>query len=241
MSSQLGSTGKPLGSMNLDEFLKNVSAAERNQGKQVMVNGNGGDGVDRSGIPTSPLQRQTRLRLGRELSGRTANEVWMEIQLGQRRRSRTEALLHSREQMLEELPSEDLSAKTGLFTDMSLSSSQGSETVTVQMPKAGLEATSSAENLPPSSSYRRNQDDPDPHDSSLDRRLKRKIKNRESAARSRARKQAYHSELVTKVSQLEEDNMKLKKEKEFDAKFPGEEEAHVGSKYQLRRTSSASL
>ncbi|KAI4382176.1 hypothetical protein MLD38_008173 [Melastoma candidum] len=236
--SQLGSSGKPLGSMKLDQFLKHVYAAERSQGKEGMVNGNGGD---RSGIPTSPLDRQTSLRLAGALSGRTSDEVWREIQLGKRRRSGTEAILHAREQTLEELPSEDFSAKARLFTDTSLSSSQGSETVASQMPRAGLVATSSAENLPPSSSYQRKREDQDVHNRSLERRLKRKIKNRESAARSRARKQAYHNELVTKVSLLEEENMKLKKEKEFDAQFPGEEESHVCTKYRLRRTCSASL
>jgi len=39
------------------------------------------------------------------------------------------------------------------------------------------------------------------------------IKNRESAARSRARKQAYTNELENKVSHLEEENERLKKQK----------------------------
>ncbi|KAI0520382.1 hypothetical protein KFK09_007854 [Dendrobium nobile] len=47
-----------------------------------------------------------------------------------------------------------------------------------------------------------------------DRRYKRMIKNRESAARSRARKQAYTNELELKVAQLTEENTKLKKQNE---------------------------
>ncbi|KAK8926231.1 ABSCISIC ACID-INSENSITIVE 5-like protein 2 [Platanthera zijinensis] len=47
----------------------------------------------------------------------------------------------------------------------------------------------------------------------VERRQKRMIKNRESAARSRARKQAYTNELESKVSRLEEDNKRLKMEK----------------------------
>ncbi|KAL0339878.1 UNVERIFIED_CONTAM: ABSCISIC ACID-INSENSITIVE 5-like protein 2 [Sesamum radiatum] len=39
------------------------------------------------------------------------------------------------------------------------------------------------------------------------------IKNRESAARSRARKQAYTHELENKVSRLEEENERLKRQK----------------------------
>nr|GMC79259.1 ABSCISIC ACID-INSENSITIVE 5-like protein 2 [Ipomoea batatas]GMC81902.1 ABSCISIC ACID-INSENSITIVE 5-like protein 2 [Ipomoea batatas] len=48
---------------------------------------------------------------------------------------------------------------------------------------------------------------------SAERRQKRMIKNRESAARSRARKQAYTHELENKVSRLEEENERLKKQK----------------------------
>ncbi|KAF6136498.1 hypothetical protein GIB67_035057 [Kingdonia uniflora] len=47
----------------------------------------------------------------------------------------------------------------------------------------------------------------------VERRQKRMIKNRESAARSRARKQAYTNELENKVSRLEEENGKLLKQK----------------------------
>ncbi|XP_073114429.1 ABSCISIC ACID-INSENSITIVE 5-like protein 2 isoform X2 [Elaeis guineensis] len=53
-------------------------------------------------------------------------------------------------------------------------------------------------------------------DKLMERRQKRMIKNRESAARSRARKQAYTNELEHKVSRLEEENDRLKKQKELD-------------------------
>uniref|UniRef100_A0A0E0NUD4 BZIP domain-containing protein n=2 Tax=Oryza TaxID=4527 RepID=A0A0E0NUD4_ORYRU len=39
------------------------------------------------------------------------------------------------------------------------------------------------------------------------------IKNRESAARSRARKQAYTNELENKISRLEEENKRLRMHK----------------------------
>ncbi|KAK3165760.1 hypothetical protein QOZ80_1AG0037330 [Eleusine coracana subsp. coracana] len=74
-------------------------------------------------------------------------------------------------------------------------------------------------------------------DKLMERRQKRMIKNRESAARSRARKQAYTNELENKVSRLEEENDRLKRQKElekmlFSAPLPE-------PKYQLRRTGSA--
>ncbi|KAG8099052.1 hypothetical protein GUJ93_ZPchr0013g37054 [Zizania palustris] len=46
----------------------------------------------------------------------------------------------------------------------------------------------------------------------VERRQKRMIKNRESAARSRARKQAYTNELENKISRLEEENEHLREQ-----------------------------
>ncbi|XP_017696752.2 ABSCISIC ACID-INSENSITIVE 5-like protein 2 [Phoenix dactylifera] len=50
-------------------------------------------------------------------------------------------------------------------------------------------------------------------DRSIERRQKRMIKNRESAARSRARKQAYINQLEEEVRQLTNTNKRLKKQK----------------------------
>ncbi|KAI7748334.1 hypothetical protein M8C21_027982 [Ambrosia artemisiifolia] len=65
------------------------------------------------------------------------------------------------------------------------------------------------------------------------------IKNRESAARSRARKQAYTHELENKISRLEEENERLKRQKEVGMVLPSAPPPNP--KYQLRRTSSASF
>eukprot|EP00250_Pteridium_aquilinum_P012919 c21029_g1_i1 orf=394-2025(-) len=51
----------------------------------------------------------------------------------------------------------------------------------------------------------------------IERRQRRMIKNRESAARSRARKQAYTVELEAEVSQLKEENMTLLRKQEEEA------------------------
>ncbi|XP_022744036.1 ABSCISIC ACID-INSENSITIVE 5-like protein 2 isoform X2 [Durio zibethinus] len=71
----------------------------------------------------------------------------------------------------------------------------------------------------------------------VERRQKRMIKNRESAARSRARKQAYTNELENKVSRLQEENERLRKRKELEMLPPCAPPPEP--KYQLRRTSSA--
>nr|CAD1824635.1 unnamed protein product [Ananas comosus var. bracteatus] len=54
----------------------------------------------------------------------------------------------------------------------------------------------------------------DPIDNAAMRRQRRMIKNRESAARSRERKQAYTLELESLVAQLEEENARLLKEQD---------------------------
>ncbi|XP_073298660.1 bZIP transcription factor 27-like [Primulina huaijiensis] len=55
---------------------------------------------------------------------------------------------------------------------------------------------------------------PESERNSSDRRHKRMIKNRESAARSRARKQAYTNELELEVAHLMEENARLKKQQQ---------------------------
>ncbi|KAK4756824.1 hypothetical protein SAY87_006951 [Trapa incisa] len=74
---------------------------------------------------------------------------------------------------------------------------------------------------------------------SVERRQKRMIKNRESAARSRARKQAYTNELEKKISRLEEEIERHRKRMMFEKMFPPVEPPE--RRYQLRRTSSSSF
>nr|QCF46581.1 abscisic acid-insensitive 5 [Pohlia nutans] len=66
----------------------------------------------------------------------------------------------------------------------------------------------------------------------VERRQRRMIKNRESAARSRARKQAYTVELEAEVSQLKEENMRLRKQQVSSRK--SEEEAERRKKQCLQ-------
>ncbi|XAR48598.1 hypothetical protein NMG60_11031473 [Bertholletia excelsa] len=74
-------------------------------------------------------------------------------------------------------------------------------------------------------------------DKSMERRQKRMIKNRESAARSRARKQAYTNQLEHEVLQLRKRNAWLKKQKEVNKLLSST--STTKPRYQLRRTSSA--
>lgn len=74
-------------------------------------------------------------------------------------------------------------------------------------------------------------------DHTVERRQKRMIKNRESAARSRARRQAYTNELEIEVNKLIEENARLRKEQAaadlLHSIQPGQ------TKHPLRRTMTA--
>ncbi|KAL3733256.1 hypothetical protein ACJRO7_022734 [Eucalyptus globulus] len=74
-------------------------------------------------------------------------------------------------------------------------------------------------------------------DKTVERRQKRMIKNRESAARSRARKQAYTNHLEHQALRLRKTNNWLRKQKELELLFYSDSSSMP--KYQLRRTSSS--
>ncbi|XP_076898740.1 protein FD-like [Bidens hawaiensis] len=68
-----------------------------------------------------------------------------------------------------------------------------------------------------------------------DRRHKRMIKNRESAVRSRARKQAYTNELENEVERLKEENARLKRQQQLQVATASQ----MTKKRGLQRTSTA--
>lgn len=76
------------------------------------------------------------------------------------------------------------------------------------------------------------------YDGDLDPRHKRMIKNRESAVRSRARRQAYTNELEIEVKHLMEENAGIRLQLE---KFRASAATEVPKKLKLLRTSSASF
>ncbi|XP_061352307.1 ABSCISIC ACID-INSENSITIVE 5-like protein 6 isoform X2 [Gastrolobium bilobum] len=210
VKSLLGDMGKPLGSMNLDELLQNVWTAEAN--KIVGI-----ENEQVSSSSSSSLQRQASLTLARALSGKTVDDVWREIQQGQKKRYGDDVNIQDREMTLGKTTLEDFLVQAGLFAEASISPTVVLDAMDATTPqsfqqKTGLSPSPSISSLSDTRPGRK-RDDPDAYEKALERRLRRKIKNRESAARSRARKQAYHNELVSKVSRLEQENITLKKEK----------------------------
>ncbi|KAL7084673.1 hypothetical protein ACP275_14G236200 [Erythranthe tilingii] len=211
---------KPLGSMNLDELLKKLWSTDGAHSSET--------NNDVSDSSAASLQRQASWSLAMAFSGKTVDEVWMDIQKGYSERGPT----------LGETTLEDFLVKAGMCLTLTNSDSKIEPFMSLDSAFKSQKFSS------PSLSIDASSDTPMPGrkrvsgdvEKSVERRLRRKIKNRESAARSRARKQAYHDELVTKVSHLEEEILKLKKEKQFEQMMMSCDLSEP--RYQLRRTSS---
>ncbi|CAA0809780.1 ABSCISIC ACID-INSENSITIVE 5-like protein 2 [Striga hermonthica] len=230
VQNQLGDLGKPLATMNLDELLKTVWTVENgNQEAGPTDNGLGPDHFPDIMLPT-------------DLSKKTVDQVWQDIQQQQQGQKRN---LLDRKATLGEMTLEDFLVKAGVVATGSMRNvgpTQGPEdsveVLTTQQaqwmmnypavfvpgqhsyPESQMMMSSPLlmGALSDTQSPVRKQDDI--AEKSVERRQKRMIKNRESAARSRARKQAYTHELENKVTRLEEENERLKRRKEFDKTLP---------------------
>ncbi|KAI3908584.1 hypothetical protein MKX01_025578 [Papaver californicum] len=82
----MGGLGKDFGSMNMDEFLRNIWTAEEAQVMGMVPSAfgsgaaGGGSGVAvEGGLPNGNLQRQGSLTLPRTLSTKTVDEVWKDL------------------------------------------------------------------------------------------------------------------------------------------------------------------
>ncbi|CAN1298414.1 ABSCISIC ACID-INSENSITIVE 5-like protein 3 [Linum perenne] len=196
--------------MNLDELLKNVLTAEPNQS------------VD---------ERQASLSIAGALSKKTVDEVWRDIQQSKTNGEKKK----DRQPTLGEMTLEDFLVKAGVVAEASMPQQNmmgifmpgqhvpqplhmgGGSVMDVAYP----ENTVAVAPIPPPQLMGTLSDSQMPArkrgapgeivEKHVERRQKRMIKNRESAARSRARKQAYTNELENKISRLEEENERLRK------------------------------
>ncbi|KAL9255480.1 ABSCISIC ACID-INSENSITIVE 5-like protein [Drosera capensis] len=258
VQNQLGDLGKPLSSMNLNKLLNSICTAKANQSL----------GVDMENIGLSdqfPLQPHRSLSLTGALGKKTVDEVWRDIQRGQR--SNIETIMKEKQPTLGDMTLEDFLVKAGVAMDESLPGNDNpviESVATPQFPQPGqwmsfpqanlqhpgqimmpyMQGQTMPHPIPMSaismmdvlygdnqvalqspmmralsdtqSSGRKKFGQQQPVDKSAERRQKRMIKNRESAARSRARKQAYTNDLENKVSRLEEENERLTTRKVSD-------------------------
>ncbi|KAG2258289.1 hypothetical protein Bca4012_021588 [Brassica carinata] len=265
VQTHLGSSGKALGSMNLDELLKSVCSVEGNQPSSMAVNG-----ASAAAVATQEgLSRQGSLTLPRDLSKKTVEEVWKDIQQD---KNGGGSGAH-KQPTLGEMTLEDLLLKAGVVTETVVPGSnhdggpggsggigqniaqvapwvQYHQLPSMQQPQSfmpypvnpDMQAMVSQSSLMGGLSDtqtpgRKRVASGEVVEKTVERKQKRMIKNRESAARSRARKQAYTHELEIKVSRLEEENERLKRQKEVEKILPSA--PPPDPKRQLRRTSSA--
>ncbi|XP_031496324.1 ABSCISIC ACID-INSENSITIVE 5-like protein 2 isoform X2 [Nymphaea colorata] len=297
LQGHLGDLGKPLMSMNLEEFLKTVTAAEENLGFGPLTAADPSFLLDSPAVPG--ILRQPSMVCDQDFGQKTVDDIWREIQQGRGGATHEEQMVE-RQPTLGEMTLEDFLFRAGALTqtpEPSLASSMQpmpsmplmpaevmpvcqQEWMQYQLSNAAA-ASSSSSSVPPqlqpnlagmyvhgfevggnnpaldlgfvdnpltaaspilpmpvaSQSVDRKRTAQDEiRERAIDRRQRRMIKNRESAARSRARKQAFTTQLEAEVSKLKEVNISLKKEKEIDEKFFT---PIILPRYQLRRTSSA--
>ncbi|KAJ1390261.1 Basic-leucine zipper domain [Sesbania bispinosa] len=183
-------SGKNFGSMNMDEFLASILSSDDNQHGSFSV--------------PPPICKKT------------VDEVWSEIHKGQPQKNneaknldRIERL--KKQQTLGEMTLEDFLIKAGVVQASTLTSKTTSPQPRTTMPFQNQTAENCQSLQESSGSGSRKRIIDGPPEVVVERRQRRMLKNRESAARSRARKQAYTVELEAELNQLKQENDNLKK------------------------------
>ncbi|KAE9590224.1 hypothetical protein Lal_00027936 [Lupinus albus] len=295
VQNQLGNFGKPLGSMNLDELLKNLWSAEgcSEVGYGLDFGGDENNMQQHSELVSgSSLNPQGSLTLFGDICKKTVDEVWRDMQM--KRGTCRDRKSPERQPTLGEMTLEDFLVKAGVVTDsfptkddgdgisgidsnvaseknvsqhghwMQYQQQQCQSQQDVMMvgfvagndiqqpfqvavnPILDAAYSETMMKMSPSSligtqtlGRKRVASDNVVVEKTVERRQKRMIKNRESAARSRSRKQAYTQELEIKVSHLEEENEKLRRQCEIMKVLPCA--PPPDPKHQLRRTGSTTF
>nr|AXN75967.1 bZIP transcription factor 1 [Vitis pseudoreticulata] len=232
---------KNFGSMNMDDLLKNIYGDNLSPESFSTAAGNNGDGggggvggVDEGGSLSRQgsfsLSRQGSFSLPKSVGNKTVDEVWKEIVAGndQRRVGAGEAL--------EEMTLEDFLAKAGAVREedvrvqvMGGAGSYGVDAMmngqfqAPQMQAQGVDGAMVAfgngiDGRVTGAGRGKRRAVEEPVDKATQQRQRRMIKNRESAARSRERKQAYTVELESLVTHLEEENARLLREEAEQSK-----------------------
>lgn len=201
-----GGGGSGLGSMNVEELLRGIYADMPTPAPPPS-----GSGADRAMSPPPAPGIAAR---------KTAEEVWKEITAGGAGSGGAVAVAPAPQAAVPaggpEMTLEDFLAREGAVKE---------DEVRVSGPSAPAEGPvvmgfmGGADGVPvggggAGGGRGRKRQLMDPVDRAAMQRQKRMIKNRESAARSRERKQAYIAELESLVTQLEEENAELLREQE---------------------------
>ncbi|KAF8411623.1 hypothetical protein HHK36_004180 [Tetracentron sinense] len=210
---------KNFGSMSMDELLKNIYG--ENPAAEVVPDA--GNGEANGG---GTLSRQGSFSLPKNVGNKTVEEVWKEIMAGGD--DRKIRAVEEGEPPFGEMTLEDFLQMAGAVREED-----------VRIPPTVVEGQEIyAVDTMMSNRFQQQQEVEgqilglgnggggrgkrravhEPIDRVAQQRQRRMIKNRESAARSRERKQAYTNELETLVTQLEEENARLVREQEEQTK-----------------------
>ncbi|XP_058191851.1 bZIP transcription factor 12-like isoform X2 [Rhododendron vialii] len=197
-SSSIHSLSLAEGSMNMDDILRNIYADDDAQ----------------TPFPDEPPSSAAVQNGG--VSSKTVDEVWKEIVAGGGGTSREQQ---------PEMTLEDFLTKAGAVTedDVRITASQfQAQPVGYGVDSAGfrngIEGAMVAVGGGGGGRGKRRAVEEPPVDRATQQKQRRMIKNRESAARSRERKQAYTVELESLVTQLEEENSRLLREEAEQSK-----------------------
>ncbi|XP_010241691.1 PREDICTED: G-box-binding factor 4-like isoform X2 [Nelumbo nucifera] len=225
---QNGQKKKFGGSMNMDELLRNMYG-DNPAAEMIPPAGSGsGEGQANGAAGMSSLATQGSFTLPK--SHKPVDEVWKEIAAsgGDRKIRAVEEGQYFKDPAIEQMTLEDFLAKAGAVREEDVRIPQVSGAgqgvypvdplLANRFPQQQLEGSiagfgngvEGGAAVGVGRGKRRIVEEP--IDKAAQQRQRRMIKNRESAARSRERKQAYTVELESLVAQLEEENARLLKE-----------------------------
>ncbi|CAA0837845.1 ABSCISIC ACID-INSENSITIVE 5-like protein 2 [Striga hermonthica] len=202
LQNTLNGSGKNFGSMNMDEFLNSIWTAEEAQTQtQAQSQAQFSSYVQPTSNPAPFLLKQGSLALPEPLFGKTVDEVWSHIhKVNEGSRAVEEPA--NRQPTLGEMTLEDSLVRAGIVRQQN----NNGEAVNCQLSVGPTNVVAGVGPRPRRVERRRQKTD----GPAVERRQRRMMKNRESAARSRARKQAYTAELEAELHELREENAHLK-------------------------------
>ncbi|XP_072965452.1 bZIP transcription factor ABI5 homolog isoform X1 [Typha angustifolia] len=234
--------GRTFGSMNMDEFLTNIWNAEEGQAGHAAGGSDGGEGnaLAAAAAAAQPLNTQGSLTIPAQMCRKTVDEVWAEIHRGQAQYQPMDRAHTFGEMTLEDFLIKAGVVREGHAPPSSAMGASAPPSAVQQqygivgfpMAAAGPNGYGMVVGSPVSSEgfgggqldngvgydrvngRKRGAGEGAGVEKVVERRQRRMIKNRESAARSRARKQAYTVELEAELNQLKEENARLKEEEQ---------------------------
>ncbi|KAJ7981159.1 Protein ABSCISIC ACID-INSENSITIVE 5 [Quillaja saponaria] len=212
-------SGRSFGSMNMDEFLANIWLPDEDQ-FSFPSQPNKDEAPNNNNVVAEPtFSQQGTFSIPNPICKKTVDEVWSEIHKDQAQGPQHDAAKDtSNQQPLNRQQTFGVN-DFGRFPSKGWSSSGIKQSNMVMTDSADTNAAEKCRTESSGNNNKRRIID-GPPEVVVERRQRRMLKNRESAARSRARKQAYTVELEAELEQLKYENEQLKQSiAELDKKW----------------------